>query len=422
MFTLQEILKATKRSRVSGHPSTLLRASESRVFKNISTDTRTIKPGDLFIPIKGPNFDGHDFISEAIRKGAAVLEVKDGLKALQDLAAYHRKKFKIPVIGVTGSVGKTTTKDMIASILSQERKTLKNEENYNNEIGVPLTLLKLTDKHEAAVIEMAMQRLGEIALLAQVVRPTISVVTNIGEAHLEFLKSKRNVAKAKAEIFKYQNKKDYSVINADDEHFEHLMSNVRCPMSNVMTFGILEKADMTPKALDGIKLPIPGEHNIYNALAAIAVAKILKVKKSSIKQGLESFKPSSKRMEIVDRPDGTRIINDTYNANPQSMAAALKVLTTQSGRKIAVLGDMYELGSITRSAHRRIGELAKKLGTDILISVGKLSKEMKADFHFSSNQLAIKKLKKIIRPGDTILAKASRGMHLEEVVEAIRKI
>ncbi|KPJ69256.1 hypothetical protein AMJ44_04255 [candidate division WOR-1 bacterium DG_54_3] len=414
MFTLQEILKITKGSRVTGH--------ESRVIKNISTDTRTIKPGDLFIPIKGPNYDGRDFIPEAISKGAAVLETKNGLKALQDLAAYHRSKFKIPIIGVTGSVGKTTTKDMIASILSQECKTLKNEENLNNEIGVPLTLLKLTNKHKAAVIEMAMQRVEEIAELAQIARPTISVVTNIGEAHLEFLKTKRNVAKAKAEIFKYQSKTDFAVINADDEHFEHLLSKVQCPKSRVITFGILEKADITPKALNGIKLSIPGEHNIYNALAAVAAAKVLKANKTSIKQGLQSFRPSSNRMEIIDRPDGIRIINDTYNANPQSMTAALKVLSAQEGRKIAVLGDMYELGSITKSSHKRIGRTAKNMGSEILISVGKLSKDMNADYHFSTKPPAINKLQRIIRPGDTILVKASRGMHLEEVVEAIRKI
>ena len=414
MFTLQEILTVTKGKQITGNKKSKIR--------NISTDTRTIKPGDLFIPIKGPNYDGHDFTPEAIHKGAAVLEVKDGLKALQDLAACHRNKFEIPIIGITGSVGKTTTKDMIASILSRERKTLKNEENLNNEIGVPLTLLKLTNKHKAAVIEMAMQRLGEIALLAQIARPTISVVTNIGEAHLEFLKTKRNVAKAKAEIFKYQDKKDYSVINADDEHFEHLISKIQCPKSNVVTFGILEKANISPHELNGMKLPIPGEHNIYNALAAIGVAKILKIKKSSIKRGLESFRPSSKRMEIIDRLDGVRIINDTYNANPQSMAAALKVLASQEGRKIAVLGDMYELGTYTKSAHKKIGRLTKKIGVDLLISIGKFSKDMQADYHYSTKEPATKKLRNLIHPGDTILAKASRGMRLEEVVEAIRKI
>jgi len=390
--------------------------------ERISIDTRTIQPGDLFIPIKGPNFDGHDFIPEAIRKGARVLEVKDGLKALQDLAAEHRNRFKIPVVGVTGSVGKTTTKDMIAAILSQEKPTVKNEENYNNEIGVPLTLFKLTKKHKVAVIEMAMQRLGEIAALAEIVRPSISVITNIGEAHLEFLKTKKNVAKAKAEIFKYQSKNDFAVVNADEEYFEDLLSKVRCPMSHVITFGILEKADITPKDLEGIKLPIPGEHNIYNAMAAIAVAKILKAKKSSIKNGLENFRPSSNRYDVINRPDKVKIINDTYNANPQSMSAMLKVLAWLSGRKIAVLGDMYELGKRTKESHKRIGKLSKKLGIDHLISIGKLSKDMDADYHFANKETAIRKLKKMIRPGDRVLVKASRGMHLEEVVEAIRKI
>jgi UDP-N-acetylmuramoyl-tripeptide--D-alanyl-D-alanine ligase len=414
MFSKKEILDLLKDAKILG--------ASKETIRGISTDSRAIQPQELFIPLRGKKHDGRKFTKEALKKGAFVLECQDGLTALQDLAAYHRSKFKFPVIGVTGSVGKTTTKDMIASILSQEKNTLKNEENLNNEIGVPLTLLKLRKKHKAAVIEMAMQRPGEIELLARIARPTISVVTNIGEAHLEFLKTQRNVAKAKAEIFEFQTKKDFAVINADDEYFEHLISNVKCQMSNVITFGILEKAKVTPKDLKGMELPVPGEHNIYNALAAICVAKILKLKKSSVRQGLESFRPSSKRMEIIDRPDGIRILNDTYNANPQSMAAALKVLSSHSGRKIAVLGDMYELGSIARSAHRRIGKIAKSLGTDVLISIGKYSKEMKADFHCPNNRLAIHKLKKIMRPGDAILAKASRGMRLEEVVEAIRRI
>ncbi len=422
MFTIDEILKVIKGARVT---STSLGAGEgqgTRTIKNLSTDTRTIHPGDLFVPLKGPNFDGRKFIPEAIRKGASVLEVKDGLKALQDLAAYHRSKFNIPIIGITGSVGKTTTKDMIASIFSQEMATLKNEENLNNEIGVPLTLLRLTKKHKAAVIEMAMQRPGEIEELALIARPNVSVVTNIGEAHLEFLKSKRNVAKAKAEIFKYLKKGDHAVINQDDEYFEHLRSRVAGRGTRIVTFGILEKANVTPEKLKGIKLPLPGEHNIYNALAAIAVAKILGLKKTSVKKGLESFRPSSRRMDIIIRPDGVKIINDTYNANPQSMAAALKVLSSLEGRKIAVLGDMYELGKQTRNAHRRIGKLTRELRIDRLISIGKLSRDMNADHHFSSQGAAIKKLKQLIHPGDQILIKASRGMHLEEIVEALQKI
>lgn len=389
--------------------------------KRISIDTRTIRKGDLFVPIKGPNFDGRDFIPEAIKKGASVLDVKDGLKSLQAMAIEHRDKFKIPIIGVTGSVGKTTTKDMIASIIAQEKKVLKNEENFNNEIGVPLTLLKLTKKHKAAVIEMAMRGLGEIEQLARIVRPRIAVVINIGEAHLEFLRSKKNVAKAKAEIFKHQAKDDFAVINADDEYFENLASRVACRASHVITFGITEKADVTPKDLKGIKLPLPGEHIIYNALAAIAVAKIMKLKKSSIKKGLENVILSSKRMEIINREDGVKIINDTYNANPQSMTAALKVLACLKGRKIAVLGDMFELGKRTKPAHKRIGKLAKALGIDIVVSVGKLSKEMKANFHFLNNKLTVKKLKKMIRSGDRILVKGSRGMKMEEISYALSR-
>ncbi|MEA3494105.1 MAG: UDP-N-acetylmuramoyl-tripeptide--D-alanyl-D-alanine ligase [Candidatus Margulisiibacteriota bacterium] len=389
--------------------------------KRISIDARTICKGDLFIPIKGPNFDGRNFIPEAIKKGGSVLDVKDGLKSLQAMAIEHRNKFNIPIVGVTGSVGKTTTKDMIASIISQEKKVLKNEENFNNEIGVPLTLLKITKKHKAAVIEMAMRGLGEIEQLARIVRPRIAVVTNIGEAHLEFLKSKKNVARAKAEIFKYQAKNDFAVINADDEYFEHLAKNIKCKKSNIITFGITEKASVTPKDLKGIKLPLPGEHIIYNALAAIAVAKIMRLKRSSIKKGLENVVLSSKRMEIINREDGVKIINDTYNANPQSMAAALKVLACLKGRKIAVLGDMFELGKRAKPAHKRIGKLSRELGIDILVSVGKLSREMKANFHLTNNRLTVKKLKKMVRRGDRILVKGSRGMKMEEISYALSR-
>ena len=307
---------------------------------------------------------------------------------------------------------------MLASILAQEKLTLKNEENYNNEIGVPLTLLKLNKKHKYAVIEMAMQGLGEIELLANIVRPNIAIITNIGEAHLEFLKNKKNVAKAKAEIFKYQTKKDFAIINADDEFFGNL-SKAAKQKSKVVTFGIIKKADITPKDLKGIKLPLPGQHNIYNALAAIAAAKLLGIKKKSIKKGLETFKASSKRMDIFDHPNGIRIINDTYNANPQSMEAALKVLSIHQARKVAVLGDMFELGKKSIPAHKRIGKLARKLGVDEFITVGKLSKNMKANHHFKNNQAAIIGLKKLILKGDAILIKGSRGMKMEEIVAGL---
>jgi len=413
MFTIREIVKIVKGARVlpAGRHG---KGLGSRVI-GVSIDTRTIQSGELFIPIKGEKFDGRKFIPLALKKGALVLEVKDGLKALHQLAAYHRSKFKIPVIGVTGSVGKTTTKDMIASILSQEFPTLKNEENFNNEIGAPLTLLRLNKKHKAAVIEMAMQRLGEIHLLAEIVRPSIAVVTNIGEAHLEFLKTRKNIATAKAEIFNFLKQENWAVINQDDEYFEHLKSRVGGRGSRVVTFGIIEKATVTPKDLEGVKLPLPGEHNIYNALAAIAVARILKVKNKSIRQGLEKFYPSSKRMEVINRADGVKIINDTYNASPQSMAAMLKTLASIEGRKIAVLGDMLELGKAAKSAHRRIIALARKLKINKIYTFGRLWPRAA-----KNKKTLIKMLKKIIRPHDIILVKGSRGMKMEEVVEALR--
>ncbi|MBI5701203.1 UDP-N-acetylmuramoyl-tripeptide--D-alanyl-D-alanine ligase [Candidatus Saganbacteria bacterium] len=390
---------------------------EDKPFRSndISIDTRTIEPNDLFIPIKGENFDGRTFIKDALKKGAFAMDVKNGLEALQNLAAYHRAKFKIPVIGVTGSVGKTTTKDMLASILSQKMPTLKNEENFNNEVGVPLTLLKLTKKHKAAVIEMGMQGLGEIDLLAKIAKPTIAIITNIGEAHMKYLKTKKNIARAKSEVFNYLKKKDFAIINQDDEYFEHLMSNVKYQMSNVRTFGILEKSDVTPKDLEGIKLPVPGEHNIYNALAAIAVAKILKIDKKAIKRGLEIFTPSSKRMEVFNCRNKTKIINDTYNANPQSMAAALRVLASIPGRKIAILGDMLELGRKSRNYHKKVIKLAQKLKIDKLFLLGKEWPQKS----FGNKKELIKKLKTILKPSDIILIKGSRGMRMEEIVSRI---
>jgi len=409
VFTLGEILKVVKGSRVAGR---------GRKISGVSTDSRTVKRRELFIPLVGEKFDGRKFIPAALKKGAFVLEVKDGLKALQDLAAYHRSKFDIPVIGVTGSAGKTTTKDMIARVLSEKYPTLKNEANFNNEIGVPLTLLKLAGKHRAAVIEMGMQGRGEIELLARLARPTIAVVTNIGEAHLEFLKSKKNIAKAKAEIFSFLKKGDWAVINQDDEYYEHLKSKVKNQKLKIMTFGIIEKADVTPEALNGIELPIPGEHNIYNALAAVAVARVLRLNRRQIKRGLEKFRPSNNRMEVVNCRNGIKIINDTYNANPQAMTAALKTLAALEGRKVAVLGDMLELGRSARPAHRRLIKLAHELKIDRVFTFGRLWPRLSRPETNKKN--LIKKLKKFIRPRDIILCKGSRGTRMEEVVGALR--
>lgn len=408
MFTVAEIIELLPEARIEG---------PGLRFAAISTDSRQTAPGELFIPLKGDKFDGAKFIPEVLKRGASALFVKDGLKALQTLAAYHRNKFKIPFIGVTGSCGKTTTKDMLASILGREKRVLKNEGNLNNEIGVPLTLLKLSKQHQVAVIEMGMQGLGEIRELAAIVLPTISIVTNIGESHLEYLKTKRNVAKAKAEIFDFLGKNDYAIINQDDEYFEHLKERVKARGAKVVTFGLLEKADVDTSELKGIELPVPGDHNIYNALAAIAAAKIQKVKRRSIIKGLSTVPLSSRRMHVNNLPDGTKVIDDTYNANPQSLAAALKTIGGMNGRKIAVLGSMLELGKTTKTAHARALKLARDLKIDFIFTYGEYWPS--AANNFRTKDLLIKKLKKIIRPRDIILVKGSRGMRMEEVVEVI---
>ena len=408
MFTAEEIIKLIPDARIEG---------PGLRFTAISTDSRKTAPGELFIPLKGEKFDGAKFIPAVLKRGASALFVKDGLKALQTLAAYHRNKFKIPFIGVTGSCGKTTTKDMLASILGQEKLVLKNEGNLNNEIGVPLTLLKLTKRHQVAVIEMGMQGLGEIRELAEIVLPKISIVTNIGESHLEYLKTKKNVAKAKSEIFDFLGKNDYAIINQDDEYFEHLKDRVKARGAKVVTFGLLEKADIGTNELKGIELPVPGDHNIYNALAAIAAAKIFKVKRQSIVKGLSTIPLSSRRMHVFNLPNGTKVIDDTYNANPQSLAAALKTIGGMNGRKIAVLGSMLELGQATKSAHVQALKLARDLKIDFVFTFGEFWPRSASNFR--NKKLLIKKLKNLIRPRDIILVKGSRGMRMEEVVEVI---
>lgn len=419
----------------------LIRGDINKTHKNISINSRTLSPGDVFIAIKGWKFDGHDFIREAIKNGASciiisrsqildprpclpagrsqhginIIYVKDTLKALQNIAAYHRNKFNIPIIGITGSSGKTTTKDMLASILSQELKTLKNEQNFNNEVGVPLTLLKLNKSHQVAVIEMAMQGLGELKLLAKIVKPSIVIITNIGEAHLGHLKTKRNIAKAKSEISTYLKKKDMAILPADDRHLNFLRKKI----PNGAQISLFGEKDIEKYKSILKYIPLPGQHNVLNALAAIAAAKALRIKDSSIIKGLEKFKPSSKRMDIIKTKNKITIINDTYNANPSSMKAALSTLAAYpGGRKIAVLGDMLELGQKSKFFHNAIGNYAKEMGIDVLISVGKLSRDIKADFHYKTTAQAAKKLMAIAKPGDTMLVKGSRGMHMEKIVES----
>jgi UDP-N-acetylmuramoyl-tripeptide--D-alanyl-D-alanine ligase len=459
MFSVKDILAAAK--------GKLLYGSAETVFPSISTDTRKIRRGELFVPIVGQKYDAHDFIFAALKKGASgaltakdlkdipknktVIKVKNTLAALGDIARSHRSRFNIPVVGITGSSGKTTTKDMLASILAVQKKTLKNDENFNNEIGVPMTLLKMDRTHRAAVIEMAMQRIGEIDYLSKMVRPNVAVVTNIGEAHIGFLRSKKNIAKVKSEILRGLTRKDAAVLNFDDEYFSFLKRIANKP--KVVSFGLSSKADVFATDLINkkkgvsfvlnfkgnkikIDLPCPGRHNVLNALAAAASALSLKVKPGSIRSGLKNFKLASKRMEIREA-DGIRIINDSYNANPSSVKAALSVLSEQAPvvkdgpvRKIAVLGDMLELGSASRSLHFDVGSFAAKRKIDVVITKGFLSKAIASGarsggvakvYSVSTNKEASKILNRMIKLNDVVLIKGSRGMKMEEIAENILK-
>jgi UDP-N-acetylmuramoyl-tripeptide--D-alanyl-D-alanine ligase len=442
----------------------ILGRMESMEIKGVSIDSRTIKKGELFVALKGDRFDGHDFVPDAIKKGAwgamvertalenrfaslgglkNILPVEDTLFTLQEMSRQHRRKFSIPVVGVTGSNGKTTTKEMLAGILKQRGPVLKNEGNLNNHIGVPLTLMKLNASHRAAVVEMGMSAPGELDTLARLVGPTVGVITNIGPAHLEFFGSMEKVAEAKGELLNSLASDATAVLNADDLFFEMLRNKF---IGRGITFGIQNKADVSASRIrqdaacadftlvaDGrtadVRLRAPGTHNIYNALAAAAAALAVDMPLDAVKYGLDDFSPVAMRSEIKEI-QGRTVLADYYNANPASMEAAINTLISLSeGRKsIAVLGDMLELGQAAPGSHREIGLAAARAGVDIVITVGALAKHigegaleggmpnervLEAPTHAEAAEL----LKKLSRPGDVVLIKGSRGMKMEKILE-----
>ncbi|MGC1453667.1 MAG: UDP-N-acetylmuramoyl-tripeptide--D-alanyl-D-alanine ligase [Nitrospirota bacterium] len=434
-------------------------------IKGVSIDSRTIREGELFVAIKGDRFDGHDFVPEVIKRGAwgalvertvledkfsvlgglkNILPVEDTLTALQEMAYSHRRTFAVPVVGITGSNGKTTTKEMLAGILQQLGPVLKNEGNLNNHIGVPLTLLRLNAGHKAAVVEMGMSALGEIDTLARFIGPDVGVITNIGPAHLEFLKSMDLVAQAKGELFNHLKSDGMAVLNADDRFFDTLKKKFG---GRVLSFGIEEKADVCATDIrqeqnftdftirsDGstvnVRLRAVGKHNVYNALAAAAAALAVGMSIDAVKYGLDDFMPAALRSELR-QVQGRTVLVDCYNANPASMDAALATLGSlrSGGRAIAVLGDMLELGKVSVEAHRTIGATAARLGVDLVITLGPLAKhvgEGAIDAGMSKDRVleaasqieAAVLLKKLSRPGDAVLIKGSRGMKMEKILEA----
>lgn len=425
----------------------------------VCTDSRKIAPGCLFLPWVGERFDGHDFIDRALDAGAAgclcarrpellrpdkfYIQVADTRLALRALASAYRDRFAIPFVQVTGSVGKTTTKEMLAAVLGAKLRVLKTPENFNNDIGTPLTLLQLRPEHEAAVIETGMNHFGEIAYLGEMVRPDIAVISNIGDAHIEFLGSREGILKAKSEIFQNLKPDGVAILNGDDPLLNGLdlpFTTIRCGQSahcNVRVTDILDHGVAgitctvtTARDTYVLRIPAPGEHMVYSASMAVAIAELLHLNHAEIIRGVEAYQPAGSRMRVIQLPEERCILDDCYNANPQSVSAALEILArTECDRKVAVLGDMGELGDLTAQAHYNMGALAAMLGIDFVVAIGEKA-AMIADgavesggeaYHFATKEEAIRELAGQLAPNTAMLVKASHAMHFEWIVEELCK-
>ena len=429
----------------------------------VDTDSRNIHPGALFIPLVGERFDGHAYINSALDNGAVgclmsrdrdsyrpdkfYVKVNNTERALRDLAAWYKSRFDIPFVAVTGSVGKTTAKDMIAAVLGTRFNVLKTEGNFNNNIGLPLTLLRLNPEHEICVLEMGMDRFGEIDYLADTVKPDVGVITNVGDAHIERLGSRENIFKAKCEMLPHVKKDGLLVLNGDDALLSTLRDNT--PVSAVFCGkeeGLEYRAALTggdgmshincrlttPKMDREVRIPALGEHMIYPSLNAAAVAEFFGLTPDEIEEGLTRFVPTQMRMNILRRADGITILDDTYNANPQSMRAAVSVLADSACEwRTAVLGDMLELGPFAPALHSGVGEYLGKAGINALVAVGEMAAHIAEGareagvpevYHFANNEEAKQVLGGLIRPNSTVLVKASRGMRLEELTAVLKDL
>lgn len=471
LFTVEELREVISVKVLAG-PDTV---SGKRRIRQISTDSRSVRRGDLFVALRGDRFDGHEFVPAVLAQGAAgaivhdeyrlparsaavrriegpsapfLFGVRDPLFAYQQLATHYRSRFTIPMVAVTGSNGKTTTKDMVAAVLAQRWSVLKTEGNFNNRIGVPSTLFRLTARHQAAVIEMGVDQQGQTTRLCEIVRPTVGLITNIGPDHLEFFGNMEGSAQAKAELLDMLPSDGTAILNADDTYFDYLAARAQC---RVMSFGLSEMADVRASGIMSdarqgttfrlhlpgksrpttVRIKVHGTHNVTNALAAAAVGISLNLSGAMIAQGLGRFRPAAMRSQVVTH-HGVHIINDCYNANPASMKAALQLLAQWSParERIAVLGDMLELGSETAKLHRDVGEFLALQGLSRLIVCGTLGRDIAAGARLggmAGSQIdevmdastAADRLKKIVRQGDVVLVKASRGMKMEQVVQVL---
>jgi UDP-N-acetylmuramoyl-tripeptide--D-alanyl-D-alanine ligase len=462
LLHFHEILEAT-----GGIP---IQGNRAGVFHGISTDSRHIAQGSLFIPLVGERYDGHDFLQAAVERGATglliqkdsekkhlfrdeaitIIVVEDTLKALGDIAHYWRKKFKASVIAITGSSGKTTTKEMIAEIAGLTKNMMKAQGNFNNLVGVPLTLLNIRNQHEAVILEMGTNRRGEIERLTRIADPDIGLITNIGPAHLDGLKSLDIVREEKCDLFRNMATSGIAIINMDDEAIGR---STTIWHGKSVTFGLNPNADVSAEKIrkrgrhgvsfilriigirEEIHLSATGEHNIVNALAAAATSWAMEIAHPIICQGLTAFKPVSGRMEIIPLKNGAFIINDTYNANPASVREALKTLRDLRGNhhSAVILGDMLELGDSASQMHEDMGSLMADIGVDAIFLKGRFSqatasgalkRNMPEDriFFFETPNEIVPCLKSSSKEGDWILVKGSRMMKMEDIVRTLIEV
>jgi len=438
----------------------LLQGNRLMAIANVAIDSRKTTGNDLYVPIIGETNNGHNYISQAFLNGSraclteernhsfpaemTVIQVASTLAAMKALAGFNRHRYSIPVIAITGSSGKTTTKDLVASVLSQRYHTLKTEGNFNNEYGIPQTLFNLEADHQMAVIEMGMDHLGDISKSIALVDPDISVITNVGLSHIERLKSQENIYRAKKEILQRLTSDGIAYVNGDDAFLKKI--NNEKNRYQVKTFGLQGEHSVTAfnysSSQAGLEMQVkwehrnevftfyyPGEHNIYNCLVAIGLGYFYDLTQSEIQQGLNAFVPSGNRMDIFTIGE-IKVINDSYNANPDAMRASLDVLDTlgrDNKRKIAILGDMLEMGDFGPAAHLEVGNYAKGKA-DILIGVGPLGQLICQGYDNAGPVYQVPDarsagacLKEIVRPEDIILIKASRGMGLERVIDFIKE-
>ncbi|WP_308420914.1 UDP-N-acetylmuramoyl-tripeptide--D-alanyl-D-alanine ligase [Paenibacillus physcomitrellae] len=443
-------------------------AEADALLQGVTTDSRKLTDNVLFVPLVGENFDGHDFAAECLRQGAGavlwsrsqddypaegpVILVEDTLLALQQLAKAYLEQSGARVIGITGSNGKTTTKDIVTSLLSTTYKVHKTQGNYNNHIGLPITILSMPEDTEMAVLEMGMSARREIELLSSIAHPETAIVTNIGESHLEHLGSREEIARAKLEILAGMKPNGLFVYNGDEPLIPQVLGEretVKPEGLQTLTFGLGENNDLYPTGMmfqeagttftasryypqTAYTLPLLGKHNVANALAAMAVAAHYKVNAENIRQGLEQTKLTGMRIELLKGTSGVTILNDAYNASPTSMRAALEVLASMNGysRRIVVLGDMLELGADAEHMHREVGLFITPDKADLIFTYGALgafiaegaAEQLPAGTvqAFSDKSKLIEALEAIIQPDDVVLVKASRGNRLEEVAQAIQ--